>query len=302
MKSTGAFKRLLILAAVAGLLTACGPSGNESGTLKGTVYSRTSGGKPVVAYDAGNSYAIGADGLVQLRYDGGRVQVEAPQRLRPESGEGTPGSDDPAEYDSGFFLADRLTAIASGGPGKRPVEVRISENQGKDWRTVRLDEEAYGAPEFIGFRTRKEGWLVVCRFMGMGREDHLLYTTEDGGQSWSRVDGNLNEVYPRVATGAGFATKDIGLMGFRYETEFQPALIRTEDGGKTWSKLTVNLPEELKAYSKTPLSPVFDGKTVNLPVQLSRDGADNIVATVYLTSEDSGRTWTYDKSLDQWKK
>lgn len=82
-------------------------------------------------------------------------------------------------------------------------------------------------------------------------------------------------------------------IGFRYETDFQPAIYWTQDGGKTWEPFDIKLPAEFDDYSKTPMSPVFWGAKGLWPISIRQD---DDISTIYVTSDDYGRTWTYDPS------
>lgn len=198
--------------------------------------------------------------------------------------------------ETGFYISKDKAAIVYGGFNGEPVKVLISEDMGKSWNTYLITDEMRGTTKYVGFTTRNNGWIVLSSFYGMGSENHYIYKTNDGGKTWTEVAGNANEVYSRVLTGAGFANNDIGFLSFRYETDFQPAICWTRDGGLTWDKLYINLPVEFDGYSKTPLSPIFKGKDGIFPILLSENGASDIVGTIYLKSNDYGKTWEYDGS------
>lgn len=289
------FSKIACIAAIvwvaAGLMVLEPSDGSGSAIQPGTVYTRNSAGEEVIAYNAGHTYALDKEGQVIISYSKGKLKVKAPVTLydsgNEESGLTAGGT--------GFFISTDKTAIVYGGARGLPVQVLISNNQGKSWNTYPVTKELIGTTKNIGFLTKNEGWMVLSRFNGMGSEYHYIYKTRDGGKTWSEVKGNANEVYARVLTGAGFANDKIGFMGFRYETDFQPAITWTQDGGKTWAELHVKLPTSLLNYSLTPLSPVFDGAEGQFPIQLSKDGASNVIGTAYLTSSNYGRTWKYHK-------
>ncbi|WP_379151006.1 WD40/YVTN/BNR-like repeat-containing protein [Paenibacillus sp. sgz5001063] len=282
----------LLIMLLLSVMSVAGISEGSSSKLKpGTVYTRNSAGEQVIAYNAGHSYSLDKDGHVIISYSNGKSKVKAPLTLIPGYREDSGMSED----ETGFFISIDKTAITYGGSRGTPVQVLISNDQGKTWNTYPVTQELIGTTKNIGFITKNEGWLVLSRFNGMGSENHYIYKTRDGGKSWSEVKGNANSVYARVLTGAGFASDKIGFMGFRYETDFQPAICWTQDGGESWTKLHIKLPDSFADYSLTPLSPVFDGATGQFPIQLSKDGASNVVGTVYLTSQNYGKTWKYNK-------
>ena len=115
---------------------------------------------------------------------------------------------------------------------------------------------------------------------------YLYGPYEDGGKTWTFV-GSTNDVYRHVVTGAGFANKDIGLIGFRYEDNHEPIFYLTTDGGKTWSLQNIPLPGKYKEDYATPLSPVFNNAQGILPVALR----DHNKTINYMTT-DYGVHWT----------
>ncbi len=240
----------------------------------------------------GNAYSLDSAGNVIISYDNGKVSAKAPLILQPagsNAGYGT-GVDE-----AGFYISKEKTAVAYGGAQYgEPVYVLTSGDMGKTWDKSEVIAVNVGVRKlYVGFSTVNNGWLVICNFHGMGHEDHYIYQTSDGGKTWTQIS-NPNDLYGRVATGAGFATSQIGFISYRYETEFQPAILRTMDGGYTWEKLYVTLPDEFKSYNKTPLSPVFSGNEGLYPIKLS--SGDGYYKTIYLTSSDRGKTWKYDEA------
>lgn len=246
----------------------------------------------------GNSYSLDEDGNVILYYKNSEIKSKAPLVLQPA------GSDYAlcqSVDDAGFYISEEKTAIAYGGLDGDPVYVMASEDMGKTWeKSEVIARNVEVSRLYIGFNTQNDGWLVLCNYHGMGHEHNYIYQTADGGKTWTQI-GNPNDIYARVLTGAGFANSKIGFLSFRYETDFQPAILRTPDGGYTWEKLYVTLPEEFDEYNKTPLSPVFKGADGLFPIKLSNGDGD--YATIYLKSTDYGKTWTYDEAYNlahQW--
>lgn len=300
----GVFSKISLIAALTLIVLAAilvsGKSESSTSAFKpGTIYTRNSAGEQVIAYNAGHTYALDKNGHVIISYYNGKSKVKAPLILYPASGDEESGM---TISETGVYISPEKTAITYGGFNGNPVQVLISNDRGKSWSTYQVTKEPIGTTKNIGFTTRNDGWIVLSRFNGMGSENHYIYKTRDGGKSWSEVKGNANEVYARVLTGAGYANDKIGFMGFRYETDFQPAICWTQDGGKTWTKLHIKGLDGFASYSMTPLSPVFDGANGRFPIQLSQDGASNVVETIYLTSSNYGKTWSYNKADDKFGK
>ncbi|MED4353878.1 hypothetical protein P9265_16295 [Schinkia azotoformans] len=256
----------------------------------GTAYSRKADGTVYNWRHIGGSYSLDEGGNVTISYGDGMNSVKAPLVLSSDVGDAKPNPEN-----TGFFISDELTAIAYGEPDSPAlITVIKSVDRGKSWDKVSIDFDNNVSWINIGFTTKNDGWMVICSFVGMGQELHYLYTTSDGGKSWMFVDGNINDVYNRMLSSAGFINDKIGFVGFRYESDSQAMIYMTQDGGLTWSKVNIGLPEEYQKYKQTPLSPAFDGENIVLPILLTNEKGE--VKTVYMTSSDDGRSWKSDNS------
>ncbi|MEA4846837.1 MAG: M56 family metallopeptidase [Clostridiaceae bacterium] len=136
-------------------------------------------------------------------------------------------------------------------------------------------------------------WAVVCTGPSAGSGNANVCTSMDGGKTW--WVGDKFAMYPGTVTGAGFASSEVGFMSYRYYTDQGPEISRTINGGKTWERMTVDIPDYLKEYKMTPLVPVFTGKSGRYPIDLY-DSDANFTSTVYLTTEDGGMTWQWEKN------
>ena len=237
---------------------------------------------------------ISSDGRLVISYDGGRTTVATPVTLTQEEvKEHASDMTYPAVY-----MSEEKTAIAYGGYCGDPLYVTTSGDMGKTWSAPVMIQNSVGVSSlYMGFLTPDDGYLVIGSFHGMGSEDNFVYLTVDGGKTWTQT-GNPNKLYARMLTGAGFADNGTGFLCFRYEfDDFEPAICWTQDGGLTWEKLYVKLPEQFeKYYSKTPLSPVFDRANGVFPIVLG--DYDGTSKTIYLTSDDYGKTWRYDEKFN----
>lgn len=261
--------------------------------IKGTSYSINRDGSIIDWSDTNFSYFLDKNGNVMLYY-GKSETIKAPLVLSSDANYAGPNT-----RNTGFFISDKKTAIAYENPNSSNfIAVMISDDKGKSWENVNVDfdsTDVYPTWIKIGFTTKDDGWMVICSFAGMGHEDHYIYTSSDGGKTWTAVEGNINSIYSRVLSGAAFIDDKLGFLCFRYEfVEFSPAVCITRDGGLTWDKTNVQLPSEYNACSQTPLSPAADGDNIILPVLLTdNNGAEE---TVYMKSKDNGVTWEFSVS------
>ena len=226
---------------------------------------------------------------VVITYDGGKNWVTVPKSEEMK---------DSYELTSiGFYITSQVTAIAYGGVDKNPVIVLISKDEGKTWSTSTLPDNQWMEPEtydqsgmkFLGFTNQNDGWIVTTGEVAMGAQNNFIYKTADGGKTWV-LNGSTDKLYNRVVSGVGFANKEIGFIGFRYEDYHEPIVYITQDGGKTWNRQNIPLPLKYKEDFATPLSPTFAGAKGELPVSLSNGDKKDYI-TIRYTSTDYGIHW-----------
>lgn len=190
---------------------------------------------------------------------------------------------DEMEYMSeyGLFASRTKKAIVYKNETTGEIQVSISDDSGDTWRETTIDRKDDISWSCIGFTTDSNGWVVICSFVGMGNERHELYSTKDGGTSWTKIDSNIDDIYGRVLSGSGFVDENIGFLCFRYENEeFSPAVCMTEDGGETWEKINISIPKEYEGQKATALSPAWHDKEFVLPVMFEKDGQQEIIKFV----------------------
>lgn len=204
-------------------------------------------------------------------------QTEAPPLINPILKENT------------YYLSHDKSAFIS--TNQSDILITITDDQGESFYDFKLEGGYQGGDLFIGFSSDDVGYFAHTTDVAMGTQYNYIYTTTDGGKSFSEI-GNTNEVYHRVVTGVGFIDEKIGFVGFRYESDNNPTVYRTDDSGMTWSRLDINLPYEYSTDYATPLTPEYADGTVVLPVKL-RD--NNTV--INFVSTDKGLTWEIKSSV-----
>ena len=189
--------------------------------------------------------------------------------------------------DNTYYITHKKTAFIS--TNQNDILITISNDKGKTWDKVVIENGYQGGDLFIGFTSQDVGYYAITTDVAMGKQNSYIYITKDGGKTWSEI-GNTNGVYPHVITGVGFLDDKIGFIGFRYESNNNPIVYRTEDAGLTWEELSIKLPYEYASDYATPLSPSFDGEKGILPVKL-RDND----TTINFVTKDKGLTWDYSE-------
>ncbi|MBW4084988.1 M56 family metallopeptidase [Paenibacillus sp. S150] len=293
-----AFITVLILIGSLAILVACtniGGRTNNAALKPGSIYSYDSSGEQVAVNDTGNSYSINQEGNVSISYQNGAIIAKTPLKLDTTGTVLGMG-----RTDTGFFISGDKTAIVYGfaDGNESPLHVLVSDDRGETWNDYTIEGAKGYDAKFIGFTNKQDGWIVAGGSAGVGHSLNYVYQTSDGGKTWQEL-GNPNDLYAEHMTGAGFANKEIGFLGFRYYEDSGPVIYWTKDKGETWEKLVVSLPETFDEYQKTPLSPIFNGKEGLFPILLRHRDNENLTGTIYLSSKDSGLTWTYDASYDK---
>lgn len=188
--------------------------------------------------------------------------------------------------ENAYYISHKKTAFISHLNSN--ILIIITDDKGKTWNEVKLEDAYQGGDLFIGFSNQNIGYCVITTDVAMGKQYSYIYITKDGGKTYNEI-GNTNEVYPRIITGVGFLDENIGFVGFRYENDNNPTVYRTEDSGSTWEKLDIKLPNDYIDDYATPLNLKFENDIIILPVKLRDSG--NIINFI---STDKGLTFKYN--------
>ncbi len=296
-KGIAALCAVIIVVGIAGASVAYGVDNSKAGKAINNV----------ALLNSGNSYNL-IDGKFVISY-GAESSAVVPL---------TPDTDDQTAYfeDKAVYISDEVTAVAYGGHNNNasgefiPVSVLISGDKGQTWSAYTVTDAKTVSYEtkYIGFTTKDDGWLLLGGGVSMGHQNNRIFETSNGGKTWREI-GNTSDTYPRVATGAGFANKNIGFVSFRYDMDVNPVVYRTQNKGKTWTKCSLEIPDSFKGIATyaTALSPVFNGANGVLPVVFRNNGFDAsgepvdvepVDVTVRYESSDYGKTWTFNEKYN----
>lgn len=172
---------------------------------------------------------------------------------------------------------DAWIVTSPAGPGTS--EIIATHDDGQTWRTLPSPENGAGFEQRIFFRSAREGWLMIAGQPGAGFELKEIFSTTDGGETWTRVSGSLTPPSPDASPDAGLPAYGYsGPLVFTSETEGwfaspRAGLLHTTDGGVTWS--IARQDDNLQALQFKDQDHGFTASLINL----------------YRTT-DGGATWT----------
>ncbi len=165
---------------------------------------------------------------------------------------------------------------------------------GLSWQQSSINDPVVSQVDVPHFINTKQGWLELSSTPGAGSARSDIWSSHDGGQTWTQLASNksthgLNLGY---VTGISFRDTQIGIAAGNLGAggdNAVPSLALTQNGGQTWQ--TKSLPHLLGGYVN-PLNisrpPVFFGNVVILPVNVTVQN-DNLL--VLYRSNDGGLNW-----------
>ena len=170
----------------------------------------------------------------------------------------------------------------AGTDGRLTLQIVRTSDRGKNWdstiiQTLAVDDPAVNLEKVsMDWVDARNGWVSIKQRTGLNFSSGTLFRTEDGGQTWMRLDLPMGEPVHFVNNLNGWMTG--GPAGDQ--------IFNTQDGGKTWEKQPIPGGETgQRSFSLYP--PIFDTPTQGLIVNVSRDG-DNFQAGFHAT-EDGGQ-------------
>ncbi len=254
--------------------TICGPSRTlNSAGIRTSDWYRVGGGDGFQAYfdnaDPDIVYAQSQNGALN------RLDLDTGQSvgIPPTGG----GGGDRGGQDRGRWHWDSPLLVSPHAPGRLYYgghRLYRSDDRGDNWTPVSGDltrnldrsemlimgriwpEDAVGLHLFtttMSVITTFDESPLVEGLIYVGTDDGLVQVTEDGGESWRRLEsipGLPEQIYvtdmfaSRRDSDTVFATFNNWQRG-----DFRPQVLRSEDRGRTWTDITGNLPERSGAWS-----------------------------------------------------
>lgn len=155
-------------------------------------------------------------------------------------------------------------------------------------------------PSDIRFLNDQFGWLIAHLGAGMSHDYIAIYTTADGGQSWTRVTDPENnpDVQPCVKSGVVFTSPSEGWLAGDCPGLMPPlVLYQTTDGGMTWAQVTLPAADGVPATAETlgdacGISQIgsVGGTMLHLTLRCTDFEQNSSQAWLY-SSTDNGQTW-----------
>lgn len=239
--------------------------------------------------DASNGWAI-SDTNVLRTSDGGTTWYN----MTP------PGLGNLGLSAASFYLDASTAWLALSGADPTSGTLYRTTDGGETWTSVTVP---FGGG-WIKFLDKSNGWDLVGLSAGMSHQAVAVFTTGDGGNTWSRVfindptvDGS-SDTLPLVGDKNGITALD---ARHAWVTGAQPSsdfvyIYTSQDGGHTWMHQDVAIPIAYAGGMTSASLPTFFGSADGvLPVVLIA----NSNGVVFYNSHDAGLTWTASQPVAQ---
>jgi photosystem II stability/assembly factor-like uncharacterized protein len=209
-----------------------------------------------------------------------------------------------------FLDSANAWVIYTNTSGKTPAQPIVWRTQdgGLSWQASQpLDvsnlSEFYGMPS-VQFVDVQSGWILIHVGAGMNHDYIVLYRSQDGGMSWSRIQDPYNDTSSIMScskTGMLFTDAFHGwLTGDCHGVAAGVLLYKSTDAGQTWEHVTLPDPVGAPGLFTTFQSACgsydpffFSNDLGHLAVNCSNYDQNPITYQYYVfTTQDGGTTWT----------
>lgn len=196
---------------------------------------------------------------------------------------------------NGAFVLDGTTAwVVVGSTGKELLE--HTTDGGARWNSEPLPVQPIGNGTYFDFLNANGGWMLINGGVAAGHMSARVYTTADGGASWTEtsfVSGlESGSTMPFLGDKSGISI--LGSTGAWIGGEANaPAvyLLHSSDGGHTWAQQTVRVPQSYSQQQFLNNAPEFFGSTNGI-LALA-----NSKTVLIFSTKDAGTTWQMDSTV-----
>ena len=154
-----------------------------------------------------------------------------------------------------------------------------------------------GGPAVIQASYGESGEIaMVTTRPNMEDQYHYFFRSNDGGESYTYVESDLDALFPGIAQQMYFVSIDVGFVGFAYETRDAlepPHLYRTGNGGRNWERVELPMADVTieNGYGGIYVSDIAFTDSRNGCVVVSCNYGGNPLSVSFYTA-DGGRTWS----------
>lgn len=286
-------RRLFVLVVVALAVTACGASGQPKDAAATPETAAAPSGHPP---DVGRSAAwlhylhmvspTSGWALVWSSNPAGRGNAVLEPAVTHDEGHSwvpvTPAAARPLLVNGTALLyavsAQRAWVAVNHGDGNSTV-VFSTVDGGQSWTESK--PVAGGQAVAMDFAGSGQGWLLVSPGAAMGQEPVDVYSTSDGGATWSLLASGLPAECDK--TGMTFTSAQVGWITSTCAGGYQVLVSR--DGGEQWAATVLPLPDPACPDGCAAASLQFAGDTTVLVV------SSYPAVAVLLVSTDAGESW-----------
>ncbi len=178
---------------------------------------------------------------------------------------------------------DAWIATMTGGPGA--AQLFATHDDGMTWKEL-LHPTGRGSEAAIFFRTSTDGWLLIGAGPSAGNEAKELFSTRNGGATWTHASGSLERpgaMNPGEVPSYGY----VGPVLFTSAQEgwitlFRAGILHSMDAGKHWTMAL--------GPSETPLGLQFTDQQHGWT---ATDGYPSLAGPLRIlwSTSDGGTTW-----------
>ena len=167
------------------------------------------------------------------------------------------------------------------------ISVMSCTADGQQTKLASLEYKSYGGPNavYLNFTNDKQGYLLYCSDPGAGMMNKVLWSTDDGGNTYTVVK-DLSAAIQNYPADMAFKDVSTGMILVSNHGADADAYM-TEDAGKTWKPYEIDTFKKCNYVNGISIEKNADS-TWNLLLQIATD--DGLDSVTY-TSDDEWKTW-----------